>query len=42
MKQATLCKYGNLKDKLVCDRLISGIKDDRIYKKLLSKKDLTL
>ena len=42
MKQAELCKYGNLKDELIRDRLVSGIKDDRIREKLLSKKDLTL
>jgi len=37
-----LCKYGNLKDELIRDRLVSGIKDDRVHEKLLSKKDLTL
>ena len=42
MKQAELCKYGNLKDELIRDRLVSGIKEDRIREKLLSKKDLTL
>ena len=42
MKQAKLCKYGNLKDELIRDRLVSGIKDDRICEKLLNKKDLTL
>ena len=42
MKQAELCKYGNLKDELICNRLVSGIKEDRIHEKLLSKKDLTL
>ena len=30
MKQAELCKYSNLKDELIRDRLISGIKDNRI------------
>ena len=31
-----------LKDELVRDRLVSGIQNDRIREKLLSKKDLTL
>ena len=42
MKQADLCKYGALKDELIRDRLVSGIKDDRIRERLLIKKDLTL
>ena len=42
MKQADLCKYGNLKDELIRDRLVSGIKDDKAREKLLAKKDLTL
>ena len=42
MKQADLCKYGNLKDELICDRLVSGIKDDKAREKLLAKKYLTL
>jgi len=42
MKQANLCKYSGLKDELIYDRLMSGIKDDRTREKLLSKKDLTL
>ena len=42
IKQAELCKYGNLKDELIRDRLVCGIKEDRIHEKLLSKKDLTL
>ena len=31
MKQAELYKYDNLEDKLVHDRLVSGIKDERNY-----------
>ena len=42
MKQVELCQYGNLKDELVRDRLLCGIKDDRIREKLLNKKDLTV
>lgn len=41
MKQADLCQYGVLKDELIRDRLMSGIKDDRIRERLLTKKDLT-
>ena len=42
IKQAGRCQYGQLKDELVRDRLVSGIQNDRIREKLLSKKDLTL
>ena len=38
MKQADLCKYGVLKDELIRDRLVSGIKDDRIGERLLTKR----
>ena len=31
MKHAELCKYDNLEDKLVHDRLVSGTKDERNY-----------
>ena len=39
VKQAGRCQYGMLKDELVRDRLVSGIQNDRIREKLLSKKD---
>ena len=42
IKQADLCKYGNLRDELIRDRLVSGIRDDRARKRLLSKKDINL
>ena len=42
IKQAGRCQYGQLKYELVRDRLVSGIQNDRIREKLLSKKDLTL
>ena len=42
MKQADLCKYSNLKDELIRDQLVSGIKNDKAHEKLLAKKDLTL
>ena len=36
------CQYGMLKDELVRDRLVSGIQNDSIREKLLSKKDFIL
>ena len=42
MKQADLCKYGNLRDELIRDRLVSGIRDDRTREKLLSRKEINL
>ena len=42
IKQAGRCQYGRLQDELVRDRLVSGIQNDRIREKLLSKNDLTL
>ena len=42
IKQAGRCQYGRLRDELVRDRLVSGIQNDRIREKLLSKNDLTL
>ena len=41
MKQAELCKCGTLKDELIRDRLVSGIQDDKIRERLLSKKAIT-
>ena len=42
IKQASRCQYGELQDELVRVRLVSGIQNDRIREKLLSKKDLAL
>ena len=42
MKQADLCTYGNLRDELIRDRLVSGIRDDRTREKLLNRKDINL
>ena len=42
MKQADLCKYGNLRDELIRDRLVSGIRDDKTREKLLSRKEINL
>ena len=42
IKQADLCKYRNLRDELIRDRLVSGIRDDRARERLLSKKDINL
>ena len=36
------CGFGNLRDSLIRDRLILGVKNDRAHKKLLEQKDLTL
>ena len=41
MKQTDLCTHGNFRDKLIHDRLISGIRDDRA-KKMLNRKDINL
>ena len=42
IKQANRCWYTGLKDELIRDRLESGILNDQVSKKLLSKTDLTL
>ena len=42
MKPADLCTYGNLRDELIRDRLVSGIRDDRTREKLLNRKDINL
>ena len=36
------CNYGNLKDELVRDRLVVGIRDQELSKKLQLDPDLTL
>ena len=38
MKQTDLCKYRNLKDDLIRDRLVNGIKDNKACEKLLERK----
>ena len=42
MKPADLYTYGNLMDELICDRLVSGIRDERTREKLLNRKDINL
>ena len=42
IKQVGRYQYGQLIDELVWDRLVSGIQNDQIRERLLSKKDLTL
>ena len=42
IKQADRCQYGGLKEELIRDRLVSGILNDQVHEKLLSKTDLTL
>ena len=42
MKQTDLCKYRNLRDELIHDRLVSGIRVDRTREKLLSRKEINL
>ncbi len=41
-KLAEFCNYGNSLDKMLRDRLVWGVKDPSIQKKLLSEPDLTL
>ena len=36
------CKYGDLKDSMMIDRIVCGIKDDTVREKLLHTADLTL
>ena len=42
IKQADQCQYAGLKDELIRDRLVSGILNNQVREKLLSKTDLTL
>ena len=42
MRLSEHCGFGNLRDSLIRDRLILGVKNDRARKKLLEQKDLTL
>ena len=39
---ATTCDFGDIKNELIRDRIIVGIKDDNLRRKLLSIKELTL
>ena len=40
LKLVENCQYGNLKDDLIRDKLVSGISDDRVKEKLLGTKGL--
>ena len=42
IKLAEHCQYGELKDDLIRDKLVSGIRDDKVREKLLGVKDLNL
>ena len=42
IKLAEHCQYGDLKDDLIRDKLVSGIQDDKVREKLLGIKNLTL
>ena len=42
MKLSENCGFGTLRESFFCDRLILGVKDDRIREKLLAKRDLNL
>ena len=42
LKLSENCGFGTLRESLVRDRLILGVKDDRIWEKLLGKRDLDL
>ena len=42
MKLAEHCQYGDLRDDLIRDKLVSGIRDDSVREKLLGIKDLSL
>ena len=42
MKLSETCGFGTLCQSLVRDRLILGVKDDRVREKLLGKRDLNL
>ena len=40
--KASTCQYGELKDDMIRDRLVCGIKKDNVRKLLLRESDLTL
>ena len=42
MKLSESCGFGALRESLARDRLILGVKDDRVHQKLLGKRDLDL
>ena len=42
IKLSETCGFGDLRESLVRDRLILGVKDDKVREKLLGKRDLTL
>lgn len=39
---ADTCEYGNIKDELICDRIVIGIQDTKVSEKLQLINDLTL
>ena len=41
-RQAEYCNYGDLREELIRDRLVVGVKDDRLSEKLQSTANLTL
>ena len=41
LKLVKSCQYGNLKDDLIREKLVSGISDDRVREKLLGTKGLS-
>ena len=42
LKLAENCQYGDLRDDLIRDKLVSGTTDDKVREKLLGSKDLKL
>ena len=42
LKLSETCAFGELRESLVCDRLVYGIRDDCVCEKLLGKRDLDL
>ena len=41
-KLATTCNFGGLEESLICDRIVIGIKDHSVRKRLIREKNLTL
>ena len=42
LKLSETCAFGDLRESLVCDRLVYGIRDDQVREKLLGKRELDL
>jgi len=36
------CEFGNMKDKLIYDRIVFGIRDERLFERLQMEAELTL